>query len=351
MSETSQIPLALTMGEPAGIGPELAIAAWQQLKGDAALAFVYVGDGDHLGDVARARGVTMQTAKIAQPADARAVFPEAIPVLDVPLVTRPTPGQPASANAKAVSGAIEEAVSLALAGKVRAVVTNPISKAVMYEGGFSHPGHTEYLAALSPGGLAANRPVMMLAAEMLRTVPVTVHMPLKDVPAALTSDLIVSTGEITAAGLRRHFGIGAPRLAIAGLNPHAGEHGALGHEDEDIVRPAVERLNKEGISATGPLPADTMFHEQARTRYDAALCMFHDQALVPVKTLAFDQAVNVTLGLPFVRTSPDHGTALDIAGQGVANPASLIAALRLAGAMATQADAFDAAQTRASAAG
>lgn len=226
---------------------------------------------------------------------------------------------------------IETAVRLVRTGEGSAVVTNPIAKHVLYEAGFRHPGHTEFLAALASEGSSGTwHPVMMLWSEQLAVVPVTVHIPLSDVPSALTADKIVTTGRIVARELRERFGIAAPRLALAGLNPHAGESGSMGTEDMRVIAPAVEILRQDGIDAAGPLPADTMFHARARSRYDAALAMYHDQALIPIKTIAFDEAVNVTLGLPFVRTSPDHGTAFDIAGKGIARPDSLIAAIRLA---------------------
>jgi 4-hydroxythreonine-4-phosphate dehydrogenase len=241
------------------------------------------------------------------------------------------PGRPNPATARTTIKAIEAAVRLAQTGQVAGIVTNPIAKHVLYGAGFKHPGHTEYLAALSvPGGEPPPQPVMMLWSEELAVVPVTIHIPLRDVPAALTTRLIVDTGRIVARDLRDRFAVAAPRLAVAGLNPHAGENATLGTEDRDVIAPAVAQLRAQGILIEGPLPADTMFHAAARRSYDVALAMYHDQALVPIKTIAFDSAVNVTLGLPFIRTSPDHGTAFDIAGKGIARPDSLIAALRLA---------------------
>ena len=223
-----------------------------------------------------------------------------------------------------------------MAGEATAVVTNPVAKNVLYSWGFAEPGHTEFLAKLVQEATGkVLRPVMMLWSPELAVVPVTIHLPLREIFEQLSTDLIVETGRIVARDLQARFDLLRPRLAIAGLNPHAGEEGTLGEEDRTIVAPAVTRLKSEGIDARGPIPADSMFHEQARATYDAALCMYHDQALIPIKTLAFDHAVNVTLGLPFVRTSPDHGTAFDIAGTGRADPASLIAALRLAARLAT----------------
>jgi 4-hydroxythreonine-4-phosphate dehydrogenase len=263
------------------------------------------------------------------PEEAASAFATALPVMPLGIPVAARPGEPDPASAAATVRSIETAVALVRAGRARAVVTNPIAKHVLYEAGFRHPGHTEFLAALA--GDPPPHPVMMLWSEGLAVVPVTVHIPLSEVPRRLTTDLIVETGRIVARDLRARFGVASPRLALAGLNPHAGESGTMGSEDEAVVRPAVERLNAEGIAARGPVPADTLFHARARAGYDAVLAMYHDQALIPIKTIAFDDAVNVTLGLPFVRTSPDHGTAFDIAGRGIARPDSLMAALRLAG--------------------
>jgi 4-hydroxythreonine-4-phosphate dehydrogenase len=258
------------------------------------------------------------------------VFPNSLPVVPLSIPVFAEPGQPDASNAPSVIESIETAVRFARAGSAAAVVTNPIAKHVLYEAGFPHPGHTEFLAALAGDGGTTYHPVMMLWSEQLAVVPVTVHIPLANVPSALTTDLIVLTGRIVARALQERFGIANPRLALAGLNPHAGENGTMGTEDSTVIAPAIEILRAEGIDVAGPLPADTMFHARARSRYDAALAMYHDQALIPIKTIAFDEAVNVTLGLPFVRTSPDHGTAFDIAGKGIARPDSLMAALKLA---------------------
>jgi 4-hydroxythreonine-4-phosphate dehydrogenase len=318
--------LALTIGEPAGIGGEIALGAWRALRasGDAAAAaFVLLDDAD------RFAGAPVR--RVASPEEAGAVFASALPVLHRPLPRRPVPGRPDPANAPAVVAAIEEAVALAKAGRVSGVVTNPIQKSALYAAGFAHPGHTEFLAELAGTGVP---PVMLLACPELRAVPVTVHEPLARAIARLTPGLIVEAARTTAAALRRDFGIAAPRLAVAGLNPHAGEGGTLGTEDRDIVAPAVAALRADGIEARGPLPPDTMFTAGARPGYDAAICLYHDQALIPVKTLDMAGGVNVTLGLSIVRTSPDHGTALDIAGTGRADPSSLVAALRLAAAIA-----------------
>lgn len=336
-------PLAVTQGDPAGIGPEIALKAWLA-RSEAGLApFFVLGDPRYLQETADALGLAVPIRAL-DPSEARGAcgacgaceaFAHALPVVPLRSPVSAVFGRPDPATAPATLEAIERAVAMARSGEAAAVVTNPIAKHVLYAAGFRHPGHTEYLAALAAGpGEAPPRPVMMLWSEELAVVPVTVHVPLSAVAANLTSELIVATGRIVARDLKRRFGLADPRLAVAGLNPHAGENGTIGREDEDVVKPAVAQLRAEGIAAEGPYPADTLFHARARRRYDAALAMYHDQALVPIKTIAFDAAVNVTLGLPFVRTSPDHGTAFDIAGQGIARPDSLIAALRLAARLA-----------------
>jgi 4-hydroxythreonine-4-phosphate dehydrogenase len=325
-----QRPLLLTQGDPAGIGPELSLRAWLQRDEQSLPPFAVVGDPAHLERIAGSHGWDVPITPI-KPSQIHAVFPRALPV--IPLGTKVTaqPGLPNAAHAPSVIESIETAVQLVKAGSASALITNPIAKHVLYDAGFQHPGHTEFLAALaSEGGSHAYHPVMMLWCEQLAVVPVTVHIALSEVPSALTTDLIVLTGRIVARELKDRFGIAHPRLALAGLNPHAGESGAMGTEDGTVIAPAIEVLRQDGIEAAGPLPADTMFHARARSRYDAALAMYHDQALIPIKTIAFDEAVNVTLGLPFVRTSPDHGTAFDIAGKGIARPDSLIAAIKLA---------------------
>jgi 4-hydroxythreonine-4-phosphate dehydrogenase len=323
-------PLILTQGDPAGIGPELALKAWLQRENDRLPPFAVAADPDHLRTIADALGWDVSIQSI-DPSEIRATFSSALPVISLANSVAAEPGRPDSTSAKATVESIETAVNLVRAGTCAALVTNPIAKHVLYEAGFAHPGHTEFLAALAgEADGQAYHPVMMLWSETLAVVPVTVHIPLAQVPAALTTELIVKTGRIVARELRERFGIGHPRLAVSGLNPHAGENGALGTEDDAVVAPAIAVLRAEGIAVEGPLPADTMFHARARSRYDAALAMYHDQALIPIKTIAFDDGVNVTLGLPFVRTSPDHGTAFDIAGKGIARPDSLIAAIRLA---------------------
>lgn len=322
-------PLVLTMGDPAGIGGEIAITAWA--SGRARHPFFLVADPDWLFPLARKAGAAL--AEIAAPQEAAGVFARALPVLPLRLAAPVTPGRPNLANAPAIVAAIERAVALVTSGDACAVVTNPISKRVLREGaGFAFPGHTEFLAHIA----GAPRPVMMLASPLLRVVPVTIHIPLREVAATLSAALIEETARITAAALGRDFGIARPRLAVAGLNPHAGEGGQIGREEIELIAPALERLRAEGLEIAGPLPADTMFHAEARTAYDAALTMYHDQGLIPLKTLDFARGVNVTLGLPFVRTSPDHGTAFDIAGTGRADPTSLIESLNLAAAMAAR---------------
>ena len=330
MTTTQSPPLALTMGDPAGIGPDITLALWSARRSLYLPPFLFIGDAAVLSARAALLGLDVAVAS-ATPETAADVFPAALPVLASNCAVAAVPGTPDPRNAAAITGAIETAVALTMAGRTSAVVTNPIAKAVLYDAGFSFPGHTEFLADIAEKATGETRlPVMLLAGPKLRAVPVTIHIPLKDVPAALTEDLIVETAVITERDLRQRFGIAKPRLAIAGLNPHAGEGGALGLEDDAIVRPAVERLKAAGIAAIGPLPADTMFHDAARATYDVALCMYHDQALIPAKALGFDDSVNATLGLPFIRTSPDHGTAFAIAGKGIARPDSLLAALRLA---------------------
>jgi 4-hydroxythreonine-4-phosphate dehydrogenase len=315
-------PPVLSCGEPAGIGPELAVKARAALG--AALPFAWIGDPRHLPEGAA-------WAEVATPAEARAVAPDRLPVLPLAMGGAAVPGRPDPANAAGVIEAIRRGTELVTGGAASALITLPIHKKALVEGaGFAFPGHTEYLAALA----GVERVVMMLAGEGLRVVPATIHIPLSEVPARLTPDLLEAVLRITRAGLVRDFALPAPRIAVAGLNPHAGEGGVLGHEEATVITPVLERLRAEGFDLAGPLPADTMFHPAARARHDAAVCMYHDQALIPIKTVDFAGAVNVTLGLPFVRTSPDHGTAFDIAGRGLADATSTLAAIRLAVRMA-----------------
>ncbi len=322
--------LALTMGDPAGIGGELSLRAWARLH-QSGQGFVLLDDPDRLRALASALQLDVPIREVDSAAAAPAVFRDALPVLPIRLAATPRSGQPDPANATAVIASIEQATALALRGAVGGVVTNPINKAALYDAGFAYPGHTEFLAALTG---AQGRQIMMLASPHLRVVPVTVHASLRNSLAMLTSEMIVAAARTTAAALQHEFGIARPRLAIAGLNPHAGEQGALGDEETTIIAPAMAALRAEGIEVSGPWPPDTMFTATARTRYDAAICMYHDQALIPLKTLDMDHGVNVTLGLPIVRTSPDHGTAYDIAGKGLADPSSLIAAIELAATLA-----------------
>ncbi|WP_342635142.1 4-hydroxythreonine-4-phosphate dehydrogenase PdxA [Tepidamorphus gemmatus] len=323
------------MGEPAGIGPELVGMAWRILRHDAQCRFVCLADPRFLHRRLRAAGIDVPIVEIDAVPEAGLRFADALPVLslDSPVASG-EPGRPDVADCPAVLEAIHTAVALVQDGACRALVTSPVQKETLYLSGFRFPGHTELLGQLAArrGGPAVA--VMMLASAQLRVVPVTVHVPLADVPRLLTTDLIVSTGMIAATDLARRFAIPAPRLAVCGLNPHAGEGGQIGTEDRDVIVPAVDRLIAAGIAASGPHSADTLFHPVARTGYDAVLAMYHDQALIPIKTIAFDTAVNVTLGLPFVRTSPDHGTALQLAGTGKADPTSLICAIRMAAEMA-----------------
>ena len=326
-------PLALTSGEPAGIGPDITIKAWLRRDELRLPAFYLLGDRDLIGQRAKALGLKVELAEV-RAEDAVGAFADALPVVATGRVATARPGQPDDSSADAAMASIRQAVGDVLAGRASAVVTNPIAKSVLYRAGFRHPGHTEFLAELAAEGGLEPQPVMLLWSPALAVVPVTVHLPLREAIARLSSDLIVTTVRIVAAALQARFGLATPRLAVSGLNPHAGEDGSLGTEERSIIAPAVEILRGDGIDIRGPLPADTMFHDAARKTYDCAICMYHDQALIPVKTLAFEDAVNVTLGLPFIRTSPDHGTAFDIAGTGQANPSSLIAALRLAARMA-----------------
>ena len=328
------LPIALTLGEPAGIGPDLAVAIWHRRRELNLPPFYVVAEQKFLHRRAAALRLDAPIVQVT-PSSATEAFSSALPVVGLDIAITAEPGRPDGSSAPAAIASIRRAVGDVLAGKAAAIVTNPIAKNVLYKSGFAEPGHTEHLANLVYEATGeTRRPVMMLWSPELAVVPVTIHLPLREIFDHLSADLIVDTGRIVARDLSRRFRLPHPRLVVAGLNPHAGEEGMLGEEDRAIVAPAVARLLAAGIDAKGPLPADTLFHKDARARYDAALCMYHDQALIPIKTLAFDHAVNVTLGLPFVRTSPDHGTAFDIAGKGVADPTSLVAALRLAARLA-----------------
>lgn len=318
----TELPLAVTCGEPAGIGPEVIYKAWQNLRGS--VPFFMIGDPRHLP-------ANAVWTEIPGPSEAVNLSANALPVLMHAFPKTAQHGKAHAENAQCVIDVIAQAVELAIAGKVCGICTAPINKKALKDGaGFAFPGHTEFLAHKAGDVEVA----MMLASEQLRVVPATIHIPLSQVAKTLTPNGLRRTIEITAQGLRESFGLSSPRIAVAGLNPHAGEQGAMGHEEQDWIADLVTDMTDEGFDLTGPHPADTMFHKQARARYDAAVCMYHDQALIPIKTLDFDAGVNVTLGLPFIRTSPDHGTAFDIAGQGVANPTSMISALRMAAKMA-----------------
>ncbi len=325
-------PLAVTMGEPAGIGGEIALLGWAQARGRLP-AFAMIDNAKRLDALSARLNLGVPIVSVDTLSAANAAFSTALPVLDLPLPVAAEPGKLDARNAKAVIAAIDRALTLALRAEAAGIVTNPVHKATLYDAGFTAPGHTEYIAQRIGGSL---RPVMMLCVPGLRVVPVSVHLSLAEAIRTLTSEAIEEAGLTTAASLRADFGIGAPRLVVAALNPHAGESGALGREEIEIVAPAIAALRKAGLDVRGPLPADTLFHAAARKTYDAALCLYHDQALIPLKTIDFAQGVNVTLGLPIVRTSPDHGTALDIAGQGKADPSSFIAALGLAGTIASR---------------
>lgn len=331
-----RLPLAVSVGEPAGIGAEIIAKAWLARQEKGLPPFYVVADVGFIESRLARLGLEIPTAK-STPEMAVAVFNEALPIIDLAQHVEDRPGQLSEATAAATIAAIETAVRHIRAGRASGIVTAPIQKSNLYAAGFKFPGHTEFLGALAREFWPADtrhEPVMMLAGPELAAVPITVHIALHVVPKVLTTDMIVATGRTVHHEMIAKFGIPRPRLAVAGLNPHAGEGGAMGREDLDIVEPAVARLRAEGIDARGPLPSDTLFHPAARKTYDVVLAMYHDQALIPVKTIAFDETVNVTLGLPFVRTSPDHGTALDIASRGIADPSSLIAAFQMAGRMA-----------------
>ena len=339
MTSAAPGPLALSLGDPAGIGPEVVLKAWQALRVSGP-AFVVIGDHEILA-AASPQGKSV-LARVGSPGEARAVFSHALPVFDIPLGVRVVAGQPSSAYASKVIAWIETAVGLALSGAVEAVVTAPIAKAPLYEAGFKFPGHTEFLGELTAQApmKGARGPVMMLAAGGLRAVPITIHEPYAKVPSLLTREMIIHAGLVTAQALQRDFAIAKPRLALTGLNPHAGESGSIGREEIDVIAPAAAALRALGVDCSDPKPADTLFHPEARATYDAALCMYHDQALIPVKMLDFWGGVNLTLGLPIVRTSPDHGVGFDIAGRGLAQPGSLIAALTMAAEIAARRRAF-----------
>lgn len=320
-------PLAVALGDPAGIGPEIVAKSWERREAEGLSPFFAIGDGASLKAVWQG-----PVQLISDPEEACRCFGDSLPLVQVGEVGSVAPGSPDLDGARNALDALEIAVGLTRSGAAGAIVTGPVSKSQLYAIGFTHPGQTEFVAERC--GVASDLVAMMLVGPDLKTVPVTVHLPISEVPQALTAERIVSKTRATVRGLQRQFGIAEPRIAVAGLNPHAGEDGAIGREELDVILPAIERLREEGLDVKGPYPADTMFHASARARYDAAICMYHDQALVPLKTLYFDQGVNMTLGLPIVRTSPDHGTAFAIAGRNEANPGAMIAAIRTAAAAA-----------------
>jgi 4-hydroxythreonine-4-phosphate dehydrogenase len=323
MARQLLIPLAGSLGDPAGIGPEVIAKCWDNRALFDLPPFVAIGDPRSVRAVWDG-----QIATIDDPREADSAFDVGLPLIQVPTPEVDTPGHPSVAGAHASLDALELAVGLARSGSAAAVVTGPVSKEQLYSIGFRHPGQTEFVAERC--GIASSNVVMMLAGPTLRAVPVTTHIPLRDVPDALTAGLVESRGRTTLRGLQRNFGIAEPRLAVTGLNPHSGEGGLLGRAEIEVIEPAIAALRAEGWRVSGPHPADTLFHDSARAKFDAALCMYHDQALIPVKALHFTDAVNITLGLPIVRTAPDHGTAFDIAGEDRADPRPMAAALRLA---------------------
>ncbi len=339
---SNDLPIALTMGDPAGIGTDITILSWKQRKQHGLAPFFVLSRKSLFAEMAVLDGFEIPLATIRCPFEAIEVFAKALPILELPQSVATKPGSADPSSGEMTIFSITQAVELVKKGQAASIVTNPINKHVLYEAGFEFPGHTEYLAKLSEQwGHGPVRPVMMLASKQLRTVPLTIHIPLSKVAEHLTGALIMETARIISKDLTRYFGLPSPRIAVAGLNPHAGENGAMGAAEIDIIAPALDVLKAEGMNVTGPHPADTLFHASARETYDVVIGMYHDQALIPIKTLSFDEGVNTTLGLPFIRTSPDHGTAYDIAGKGVARPTSLIEALKLASQMACQASIDD----------
>jgi 4-hydroxythreonine-4-phosphate dehydrogenase len=330
--------LALTMGDPAGVGLDVTLLAWRDRAPISLPPFALYADPEAVAARARALGVQADLAIVEDVREAPGSFDRRLPVRPVAVAAPVVAGRTDGANAAAIIGSIEAAVADVVAGRASAVTTNPLAKSTLLREGFAHPGHTEFLAELAGRHHPGHKwvPVMMLACDILRVVPMTVHVPLARVPALLTADRVAETVRITATALSRDFGIANPRVAVTGFNPHAGEDGTIGREEIDVIALAIAALRAEGLAVTGPHSADSMFHASARARYDAVVAMYHDQALIPIKTLAFDTAVNVTLGLPFVRTSPDHGTAFDIAGTGQASPTSLVAALKLGAELAAR---------------
>lgn len=333
-NKTSPCPLMVTMGEPAGIGADIILSSYLQSAVHSLPAFAVVGCATTLRHRANlAKLSSVDVVPVTDMAEVQNVFEHGLPVLDMPLDHQPQAGVPSTHSARQVVEWVDMAVKLALGGEISGIVTGPIHKEMLYQTGFKHEGHTDYLAHLAAEAGQPAEPVMMLSAGDFRTIPLSVHIPLAQAPSAVTNAAIVAQAQVIDRDLKRYFDITRPRIAVAGLNPHAGENGTIGLEDRDIIAPAVQQLNQSGIAAFGPVSADTLFHVQARATYDAALCMYHDQALIPVKAIGFHEGVNTTLGLPFIRTSPDHGTALELAGTGSANPSSFIAAIMQADRM------------------
>ncbi len=332
MTDRNAPPLAVSMGEPQGVGPDIVLGLFSHRQALALPSFLVFGEPALFTARARRLGLDIVIAE-TDAAGAAETFATALPILPVGPALADNPGKPDAADGKSVIAAIEQAVRSVQSGACRAIVTAPLNKAVLYEAGFRYPGHTEFLAALAEENGIVPHPVMMLAHERYRTVPVTIHVPLRTVPDSITGELIIETVTIVVRDLKARFGIAAPKLAVTGINPHAGEDGQIGTEDEEVTRPAIAALQAQGVNVTGPLPADTLFYPPHWAEYDCIVAMYHDQALIPIKTLAFDEGVNVTLGLPFVRTSPDHGTAFSLAGTGKASARSMLAALQLADQM------------------
>lgn len=334
VSTALEKPLLITQGDPAGIGPELVLMGWMDRQKLGLPPFALIADPAHIAALAKQLDWTVPIREVSAE-DIGSAFSDALPVIPIKTRVNTVSGQADPATAPATVEAIETAVSLTMAGKAAAFVTNPVAKYVLYDAGFQHRGSDEFLASLAEQHTGLPTwPVLMFWSEILAVVPVTVHVPVADIPLCLTSDIIVSTGMVVSEDLSKRFGINRPRIAITGLNPHAGENGKMGTEDRDIITPAITLLRRNSIDARGPYSADSLFHARARAGYDVVVAMYHDQALIPIKTLAFDSAVNVTLGLPFIRTAPNHGTAFDIAGRGIGNPRSLISAIRLADRLA-----------------
>ena len=330
----NNLPIAVTIGEPSGVGPEVILKCWYKRAEYVLPNFFVIGSAEIMKKTAAQLNLNIPVSTINFPEQTENVFHTALPVLDLDISKEFEYGKPLQSTAPLVIGAIDKAVELILEGKARAVATAPIHKAALYNAGFTSPGHTEYLAELaSKHTNKPYHPVMMLASEELCVVPLTIHVALKDVAGLISKELIIETVQTIHNSMKKYFGLQSPSIAISGLNPHAGENNSMGHEDNEIIAPAIAALKQQAIRVSGPMPADTMFHKAARDKYDVALCMYHDQALIPIKTIDFDAGVNVTLGLPIVRTSPDHGTALNIAGKGLANPTSMINSLKLADRM------------------